>query len=229
MVVIFAGAFVSAWVAGGSPRIAYAGFQLAFAFFLCVIQGPAPAFDMTVARDRVIGILLGDVVSYLVFTRIWPISIAQRIDPAIRALLRRLPAIVSATGAATRRSLAAEILASRGAIERDLGLVPYEPHWTRPDDRWLQQRARVAQQIVALTGPLVLSADRAPENSAAIHQRLNTLADVPDDTPAPDPIEPNRRLLAPDEAVAVQELVDAHLWQLQHAIDADGSRSYARA
>jgi Fusaric acid resistance protein family len=55
MVVVFLGALVSAWVAAGSPRIACAGFQIAFAFFLCVIQGSAPSFDMTDGqgpRDR---------------------------------------------------------------------------------------------------------------------------------------------------------------------------------
>lgn len=90
MVVVFAGAFASAWVAAGSPRIAYAGFQIAFAFFLCMLQGPTPEFDMTVARDRVIGVLIGNIVSYLVFTRVWPISVARRVDPAISALLQRL-------------------------------------------------------------------------------------------------------------------------------------------
>jgi multidrug resistance protein MdtO len=67
MVVVFAGALASGYVAAGSPRISYAGFQIAFAFFLCVIQGPSPAFDLTTARDRVIGILIGNVVTYLVF------------------------------------------------------------------------------------------------------------------------------------------------------------------
>ena len=32
-------AALSAWIAVGPPAIAYAGFQIAFAFFLCVIQG----------------------------------------------------------------------------------------------------------------------------------------------------------------------------------------------
>ena len=90
MVVVFLGALVSAWVAAGSPRIAYAGFQIAFAFFLCVIQGSGPSFDMTIARDRVIGILLGNIVVYVLFTNIWPVSVGKRIDPAIAALLRRL-------------------------------------------------------------------------------------------------------------------------------------------
>ncbi len=65
MAVVFLGAFGCGYVAAGSPRISYAGFQIAFAFFLCVIQGAAPAFDMTVARDRVIGLLLGNFVVYV--------------------------------------------------------------------------------------------------------------------------------------------------------------------
>ena len=46
MALVFVGAFASAWFAVGSPRIAYAGFQIAFALFLCVIQGSGPSFDM---------------------------------------------------------------------------------------------------------------------------------------------------------------------------------------
>src|ERR1039458_7734349 len=61
---VFGGAFLCAWVAVGSERIAYAGFQMALAFFMCVIQGSGPGFDMKVARDRVIGIVIGNVVAY---------------------------------------------------------------------------------------------------------------------------------------------------------------------
>ncbi len=67
--IVFAGAFLAAWIAAGDKHISYAGFQLAFAYFLCVIQGPSPSFDMVVARDRVIGILLGNVVSYFAATQ----------------------------------------------------------------------------------------------------------------------------------------------------------------
>src|SRR3984893_7516901 len=72
MIVVFLGALVSAWIAAGSPRISYAGFQMAFTFFLCVIQGSGPSFDLTTARDRVIGILLGNIVVYVIFANIWP-------------------------------------------------------------------------------------------------------------------------------------------------------------
>ncbi len=91
MAVVFLGALAAGYVAAGSPRISYAGFQIAFAFFLCVVQGSSPAFDLTIARDRVIGILIGNVVVYLLFTNLWPVSVGKRIDPAIAALLASAP------------------------------------------------------------------------------------------------------------------------------------------
>ena len=117
MAVVFVATLASGWVAGGSPRIAYAGFQIAFAFFLCTIQGSAPAFDMTIARDRVIGILFGNLVVYLVFSNIWPVTVAQRVDSGIATLLRRLGAMATAVNRSRRCSLASEASAALGAIE----------------------------------------------------------------------------------------------------------------
>src|SRR5207245_1240699 len=52
---VAAGTAVAAWVVLGSPRIAYAGVQIAFAFYVCVIQGFEPG-DPTgeglAARER---------------------------------------------------------------------------------------------------------------------------------------------------------------------------------
>src|SRR5262249_37563229 len=92
--VAFAGALAGAWIAAGSPRIAYAGFQLAFAFFLCAVQGAAPSFDLVVARDRIIGILLGNLVVYLVSTHAWPVSVARRVESGLAAVVQRLRALV---------------------------------------------------------------------------------------------------------------------------------------
>ncbi|NIF46129.1 FUSC family protein, partial [Burkholderia sp. Tr-862] len=132
MALVFAGAWLSAWVAFGSPRIGYAGFQIAFAFFLCVIQGAGPGFDLTIARDRTIGILLGNVVVYLVFTRIWPVSIGKQIDVALAALLEQWRRVAQIAQPAERRTLAAEAFARHGAIAQELGLVHYEPSWVSP-------------------------------------------------------------------------------------------------
>jgi len=63
---------VAGWVAAGSPRIAYAGLQIAFAFYLSIFQGFAPATDLDVIRDRVAGIVLGIAVMSVVFGYLWP-------------------------------------------------------------------------------------------------------------------------------------------------------------
>jgi multidrug resistance protein MdtO len=177
MIVVFFGALVSAWVAAGSPRIAYAGFQIAFAFFLSVIHGSGPSFDMTTARDRVIGILLGNIVVFVLFTNVWPVSVGKRIDPAIAALLRRLSGLLTEVSKPARRSQAPEAQEMLSGIERDLNLALYEPPSLRPDDSWIGVRRRATEDIGALFGPLLLSVDKDFRFSAQVASRLRSLAD----------------------------------------------------
>ncbi|KWA81363.1 fusaric acid resistance protein [Burkholderia ubonensis] len=179
MALVFVGAGLAAWVAFGSPRIAYAGFQIAFAFFLCVIQGAGPGFDLTLARDRTIGILLGNVVVYLVFTRIWPVSIGKQVDAALAALVDQWRRLAQIAQPAERRAQAAEAFARHGAIAQDLGLIHYEPSWVRPAPAWLAARRRALAELGALEGPLFLLAERAP-GDAAIGARLARVAELRD-------------------------------------------------
>jgi multidrug resistance protein MdtO len=65
-------AAIAGWVAVGSERISYAGLQIAFAFFYSVFQGYAPDIDLDNVRNRVVGILLGLLVTAFVFNYIWP-------------------------------------------------------------------------------------------------------------------------------------------------------------
>ncbi|KWK74369.1 FUSC family protein [Burkholderia ubonensis] len=179
MALVFVGAGLAAWVAFGSPRIAYAGFQIAFAFFLCVIQGAGPGFDLTLARDRTIGILLGNVVVYLVFTRIWPVSIGKQVDAALAALVDQWRRLAQIAQPAERRAQAADAFARHGAIAQDLGLIHYEPAWVRPAPAWLAARRRALAELGALEGPLFLLAERAP-GDAAIGARLARVAELRD-------------------------------------------------
>jgi multidrug resistance protein MdtO len=176
MGVTFLAALASGWIAAGSPRISYAGFQLAFAFFLSVIQGAAPAFDMTIARDRTIGILFGDVVVTIVFTRIWPVTIAGRINPAIAALLRQLAALASAESTPQRWGLVADARTKLASIEQDLNLSHYEPPWIRPAGPWLDERWAVARTLSSLQGRLLIGADQDPGAFADAARRLELLA-----------------------------------------------------
>src|SRR6266567_412587 len=55
MAAVFLGVLPAAWVAVGSPRVAYAGYQIAFALLLCLIQGNGPSFDMVTALVQMAG------------------------------------------------------------------------------------------------------------------------------------------------------------------------------
>jgi multidrug resistance protein MdtO len=177
MILVFIGALAAAYVAVGSPRISYVGFQMAFAFFLCVIQGPSPAFDLSTARDRVIGILIGNLVAFMVATSFWPISVGKRIDPAIAALLRQLGMMMTEPNPAARLKLASEARSSVAAIETDLELAGYEPEALRPSEEWLSARRGAAREIGSLEGALLLSANRDKATSGPIAGRLKIRAD----------------------------------------------------
>ncbi|NIF55898.1 FUSC family protein [Burkholderia sp. Ax-1724] len=217
MALVFVGAALSAWVAFGSPRIAYAGFQVAFAFFLCVIQGAGPGFDLTLARDRTIGILLGNLVVYLVFTRIWPVSIGKQIDVALAALLDQWRGLARIAQPAERRVQAADALARRGAIAQQLGLIHYEPSWVRPAATWLAARRRALAALDALEGPLFLLAERAP-GDPAIGTRLARVAELRDAASASDSHEARRTASMP-AAPSADERADPARDALLHLID----------
>jgi uncharacterized membrane protein YccC len=69
---IAAVAAVAGWVAAGSERIAYAGLQIALAFYMCVLQDLEPDTDFVKIRDRIVGIVLGIAVTTFVFKYLWP-------------------------------------------------------------------------------------------------------------------------------------------------------------
>jgi multidrug resistance protein MdtO len=212
MVVVFAGALAAGYVAAGSERISYAGFQMAFAFFLCVIQGPSPAFDLATARDRVIGILLGNVVAYLLFTNLWPVSVGKRIDPAIAALLRRLAALMTADNK-TRSALASQAQSGLAEIETNIDLAAYEPSTVRPNAQWLVARRKAADEIGALGSPLLLSADEHTTGSAQIAKRLEALAGRFEVAETPRPLQgPTEWSTSP-----LFPMIDAGLRRLEEA------------
>ena len=66
------GSAIAAWVAVGSERIAYAGWQIGLAQFMMLTHGFGPSTDLTVLRDRLLGILLGNLMMALVFAVLWP-------------------------------------------------------------------------------------------------------------------------------------------------------------
>jgi uncharacterized membrane protein YccC len=63
---------IAGWVAAGSQRIAYAGLQIGLAFYMCALQDFGPDTDLNSIRDRLVGIVLGIIVTAVVYRYIWP-------------------------------------------------------------------------------------------------------------------------------------------------------------
>jgi len=153
--IVFAGAFLAAWIAAGDKHISYAGFQLAFAYFLCVIQGPSPSFNMVVARDRVIGILVGNIVSYFAATRFWPVSVGPRIDSALQKAKQKLEGLPEVIDGWSRRRLVAETQSMVEEITSDIRLATYEPEWIRPRRARLDAQQHAAEALERLGTPML--------------------------------------------------------------------------
>lgn len=103
-VVLFASVtLLCTWVATASPLIGYAGLQMAFAFYLGVLQDTGPTDDLTVLRDRLVGIVLGNVAMSLVFSTLWPVSTTASAKAVLARVIGRQSRLLEAakTPAAT--------------------------------------------------------------------------------------------------------------------------------
>jgi len=119
-----AGSAIAGWVAAGTERISYAGLQIALAFFMCIFQGFAPDTQFHTIRDRVVGILLGILVSSLVYRFLWPERASDRLRATLARALRALSrlALVPAVGASLpEEAKRAEVL--RREIGKDLDMA----------------------------------------------------------------------------------------------------------
>ncbi len=62
---------ISAWIATSTPRVSFLGLQLALAFNLVHLQEFTIQTSLAIARDRLVGVLLGLISMWLIFDRLW--------------------------------------------------------------------------------------------------------------------------------------------------------------
>jgi multidrug resistance protein MdtO len=81
---------ISAWIMTSSPRLSYFGVQVVVAFYLINLSEFAVQTSLVLARDRVIGILLGLLMMWLVFDQFWSVSAAVQMKRTFASNLRLL-------------------------------------------------------------------------------------------------------------------------------------------
>jgi hypothetical protein len=59
LIVLGVGTAMAAWLSTGAKRNSYAGWQMALALFMTIVQDPHPVTELDVIWDRFVGIVLG--------------------------------------------------------------------------------------------------------------------------------------------------------------------------
>ncbi len=146
--------FFAAWVATSSERLSYAGLQIAIAFFFSILVGYGPSIDLTESRDRVVGILLGNLIVFLVFTTIWPISAVAQGRRSLANALNKLSQLLAMEEQSHKDAL---FLASSDAISQAIRLSSldlFEPKGIQ-DEKITTGKALI-DAVQALSGPVVV-------------------------------------------------------------------------
>jgi len=186
-----AGSAIAAWVYVGSPRISYAGVQIAFAFFVCVIQDFGPSWYFYTIRDRLVGILLGNAVITVVFLSVWPVRAGDALWGSLASAVRAMADLARvARRGDDPTEVARAIAVQRAAVSRHLAAAQQSAEeesfeWTARETRApARDRFRVAdgearavfvmQLAIASQRPDVLPRE-LPDALAAATRRFDSL------------------------------------------------------
>jgi multidrug resistance protein MdtO len=174
-IVLFAAVtLLCTWVATSSPLLAYAGLQMAFAFYLGVLQDAGPTDDLTVLRDRLAGIVLGNIAMSLVFSMLWPVSALA----SARAVLSRVVTQHARLAQRATPPADADVIAAAVGLEeasRLARLASFEPDRTaRPG----AMQALLARFVpVAAWSSVWLATSPSAEATDRLASRLMRVAD----------------------------------------------------
>jgi multidrug resistance protein MdtO len=165
---------LAAWVGSGSERISYAGLQIGLAFYLVVLQGCGPTINMYTARDRTIGILFGNIVTFVIFTTIWPVSVANVVHTNLAHALEQLAALVGldarAEGEVSQAARSAADMAFGQAIGQARAVLVTDRFETR-EVRRVAGRRRIDTAVVEQISRLFIPVSAVLDLSAALDWR----------------------------------------------------------
>ncbi|GAB7524045.1 FUSC family protein [Paraburkholderia sp. 2C] len=178
---------LGAWLAAGSERIAYAGVQMMFTFSLALLEQFGPSTHLTEIRDRMVGIMLGVVLSAVIHATLWPEVEGEALRQRVGTLLRRLAASLRPQ---VREPALAALWTELGDCETIAARVALEPTWQigegQHEDFTIRMQALLAQirEIVAAAIAFeaeVETVERTSRTAAAsdgLQQALATLLDT---------------------------------------------------
>jgi multidrug resistance protein MdtO len=111
---------LSSWFITSSPRLSYFGMQVAVAFYLINLDGFKMQTSLSVARDRVVGILLGLFIMWLVFDQLWGVPAAVQMKKTFISNLRLVAQFAREPLSKDAKTAIARSLALRETINSNL-------------------------------------------------------------------------------------------------------------
>ncbi len=114
---------ISAWISTATPKLSYLGVQLALAFYLINLQEFAIQSSLAIARDRVVGVLLGLLCMWLVFDRLWVRDALQEMEYGFSRNLRMLAEFIEQSRKEDHQEAAKRTLQLRDQINDGFNAV----------------------------------------------------------------------------------------------------------
>jgi multidrug resistance protein MdtO len=114
---------MSSWFMTSSPRLSYFGIQAALAFYLINLDGFKMQTSLAVARDRVIGILLGLFIMWLVFDQLWGAPAAVQMKKTFISNLQFIAQLAKEPASKDLKTAIGRSLALRETINTNLDKV----------------------------------------------------------------------------------------------------------
>ena len=114
---------LSAWFMTSSPRLSYFGIQVALAFYLVNVSEFKMQTSLAVARDRVVGVLLGLFIMWLVFDQLWGVPAAVEMRRTFISNLRLLAQLAREPLSIDRKTATARSLALGESINANFDKV----------------------------------------------------------------------------------------------------------
>jgi multidrug resistance protein MdtO len=184
-----AGTAIAAWFATSSPRLSFLGVQIALSFYFVNLQDACIQTDLTIARDKVAGVLLGILAMGFIFDRFGTRSDAEQLQ---KLLVRNVGMLAQlavspvtrdrATGIAQIGRLSSQINDNFASLESQTDAVRFEFEFRhRPEEDVAEcnriQRAQPGLRSIYLLELSLLSHRRRQGTDAELTQKQNQVLD----------------------------------------------------
>lgn len=168
---------LSGWIAAGSERISYAGVQIMFAFALALLEQFSPVTELTEIRDRLMGVILGVVLTLLIQAWIAPESEARSLRRQLARMLRQYAAMMRPGSPEAEQALTSDVGRQFHHLEETLARMRLEPGWQAPETAGLQLAGRdtlaVSRRVIAAISQWqALSAGDHPAATSLLRQAM---------------------------------------------------------